>query len=471
MRNTPFAHMTVPISVQTNRLRILSNASDAFDHVIVDEYQDLNRAEQKIIEHLSNESSLMIVGDADQSIYSFRHAHPEGILDFQANHADARDMPLSYCIRCPRDVVTIADCLLSHNYPSGQNLHLRPAPNNIDGKIYVVQWKTPDQEAKGIAEYACYLINELNYKPDDILIMTPRRRLAYKIRNAIEQKHILAYSYYNEEPLETKPQQRAFTLLKLLADRDDRVALRWWLGHKSPTSLSGQYQKLWKYCKERDESPRNVLEHMMHSNLRIPGTDRLLSAFKDLTKHIEHLSVLNLPDLIDALLPKGDVDCAALREIAQRALESSTTVTQLYDYIAYDVAQPLMPSDDCVHVMSPHKAKGLSSKVAIVAGCSQGLFPTIDDSLSYSERAAMIREQRRLFYVAITRCKEILLLSSFTIIKAGEADAIGFSGRSRSRFWYRTIASQFIDELGPTAPHTMDGAKWHTSRYARVIRR
>jgi len=84
------------------------------------------------------------------------------------------------------------------------------------------------------------------------------------------------------------------------------------------------------------------------------------------------------------------------------------------------VTQPEIPEDaDFVRIMSLQKSKGLTSKVAIVAGCIQGVIPFQNFKLPQTEQQAILAEQRRLFYVAITRCTEILVLSSARAISSG----------------------------------------------------
>ena len=112
--------------------------------------------------------------------------------------------------------------------------------------------------------------------------------------------------------------------------------------------------------------------------------------------------------------------------------------------------------------MSLHKSKGLTSRVVVVAGCIEGIIPSIDRDLRPDERQAAMNEQRRLFYVAITRCTELLVLSSVARMDAAVAYRIGArlrAPRRRQGVW-PTITSRFIGELGPTAPHTQTGPEW-----------
>jgi DNA helicase II / ATP-dependent DNA helicase PcrA len=131
------------------------------------------------------------------------------------------------------------------------------------------------------------------------------------------------------------------------------------------------------------------------------------------------------------------------------------------------VTQPETPAEaDYVRVMSLHKSKGLTSKVVLVAGCIQGLIPVQDFDESPQERFAILQEQRRLFYVAITRCTEILILSSSLQLERDSAWRIGARVRRGGGQLANTVASQFLQELGPAAPHPVLGAAWMNGDYA-----
>ena len=459
----------VPEALRFLRDNPMSNALTKFDHVIVDEYQDLNRAEQEIIDMLSQNGAAAIVGDADQSIYGFRHAHPEGIEEYGSRHPATYNESLRECRRCPKGVVLIADQLIRKNYPDSSIPRLQAKPDNCEGEIRIVQWNEPDDEAEGVAGFISHIINNRGYRSGEILVITPRRRLAYLIRDIIKEKGIPVYSFYQEEALEGESAQRAFALLTLVKNKEDRVALRWWLGHKSSSGLRSPYRKLRQHCEKSGDSPRSVLDTIDQGNLSLPGTSYLLKPFRELKEVIEELSKLSLPDLVDSLLPEDDNDCTALREIAVRSLEKSKDIDELFDHIRTHITQPEVPEGDFIKIMSPQKAKGLTSKVVIVTSCIEGLLPFTDSELTLGEQEESIREQRRLFYVAITRCTEILVLSSFTQIARRLAMNIGTQIKRYGGGLGYTNTSQFIDELGPAAPRRLRGAEWRNSGYSDVI--
>ena len=112
----------IPQAVQYLRNNPESPDRRAFDHVLVDEYQDLNRAEQVTLDLLAGDRATTIVGDEDQSIYSFKFAHPEGIAEFSGTHPGTHDEDLLVCWRSPRLVVDMANSLIQNNTTRSQRV-------------------------------------------------------------------------------------------------------------------------------------------------------------------------------------------------------------------------------------------------------------------------------------------------------------------------------------------------------------
>ena len=253
----------VPLTLQYLRDNPACPELSAFDQVVVDEYQDLNKAEQVLLDLLMGDAKRVIVGDRDQSIYSFRHAHPDGIMDYATAHPQTHDAPLVECRRCPTRVVAIADTLIRRNHPVGTGPRLNPSPDKPEGKVRIVQWASIEEEATGIAEYVKHLTSEEGYAAKDIMILSPRRRLGYGIRDALVQQGVAVHSFYHEEMLEGEGTQLSFALLALAVNPADRVALRYWLGYPSPTWRSTAYKKLVKHCEESGQSPWDALESIL----------------------------------------------------------------------------------------------------------------------------------------------------------------------------------------------------------------
>jgi DNA helicase-2/ATP-dependent DNA helicase PcrA len=430
----------------------------AFDHVVVDEYQDLNRAEQVLIDHLARHVNQTIVGDQDQSIYGFlRHAHSEGIGSFHETHVGTHDEALLECRRCPQRVVRIADYLIRHNHPGKRNPILQASPLNSEGEVRIVQWPTLEEEAVGLAHFIQHLIQDRGIPEREILVLSPRRLIGYAIRDAVSELGIPVHSFYHEEALEDARAQVSFCLLTLLVNSEDRSALRFWLGVGSPSWRQGAYRRVRQHCENLGISPREALERLTAGTLNIPNMTALIQRFQALRAELERLRPMATNELIDALFPNGEDGVKVLREAALLSAEAHPDVSQLLDSLRDIATQPEMPeSGEFVRIMSLHKSKGLSATVVIVAGCVQGLIPAVDKELTPVEATRLLLEQRRLFYVAVTRTREWLVLSAALRIDPSLAHRIGAVIRRGGV----AMTSQFIDELGPVAPASQPGREW-----------
>jgi DNA helicase II / ATP-dependent DNA helicase PcrA len=448
----------VPEALRFLRTNPASGARDAFLHVLVDEYQDLNKAEQVLLDILSENGHQGVVGDEDQSIYRFRHAHPEGIVQYADGHPGTDDHVLDECRRCPKLVVSMADQLIRRNHPASSTPRLAPRATNPAGEVRIVQWDSLDDEIAGIADFVTHLVTDRGFQPGEILVLCPRRLIGYSIRDRLVAANIPTHSFYHEEAVEEDEAQEAFSLLTLLADPEDRVALRFFLGFGSSSWLANQYELIRDSSEQSGLSPFAVMEDLANQRITIAKTSNILKRFNVLKARLEQLRGLEGKSLVDEIFPSGETWAATLREAALIACEGLSNPIDILDYLKTRITQPEMPEDGkFVRIMSLHKSKGLTSRAVVVSSCIEGLIPFTDDNASANEQDAIVREQRRLFYVAITRCTELLMISSFLKIPTKLAYKIG---AKVSRWGWKekaTIASRFLAELGPNVPRAVRG--------------
>lgn len=389
----------------------------AFSHVVVDEFQDLNKAEQVLLALLADGQGYAVFGDEDQSIYSFRYAHPEGIRTFNIEHQSTRDHNLQVCQRCPKRVVQAANHFILQNHTEAQP-RLVSKPTNPDGEFHIVQWKRPGDETHGVASYVKHLIEQKGYKPGEILILSPRRKFAYGMRDALGELNVPSHSFYHEEALEADEAQRAFAYLTLSTKQNDRVALRYLLGAGSPTWEARGYEALRNHCEATSQSPWDALLALEAETLKLSYTKPLVKKFTEIRSEIERLAPLGVADLVNALFPDGLEWAEELRRAALNGGLDGIERRELLDRLRTHVSQPEVPEDlEHVRIMSLHKSKGLTSKVVIVISCLEALI----SNRSAKPTPEEVAEERRLFYVALTRCKEILVLSSFSLMPRKEA--------------------------------------------------
>jgi DNA helicase II / ATP-dependent DNA helicase PcrA len=458
----------IPLLHEYLRSNPAASERRTFVHILVDEYQDLNRAEQGVIDLLSDGADVCVVGDDDQSIYSFKHAHPEGIREWLDANDGADDLSLEECRRCPTKVVEMANSLITHNVNRPIPRRLRPRPENGVGDVRIIQYTDIGAEIRGVAALAGGLIRA-GMPPGEILILAQRGVIGTPIYEALTAADIPAHSYYAEAELDQEDAQRRFALLKLFVDRDDRVALRWLLGLGSNSWLNGGYARLRNHCELAGLTPWDTLEGLAERRIAIAHTAPLVARFVTIRQDI--LALEGLPDLaavVNALFPDGLRTIRDLRALALRILESyDADRSEFLAELMSEIATPEVPSEIAeVRVMSLHKSKGLSAAVTIIAGCVEGLLPTrSDEAWSSALQSAHLEEQRRLFYVGITRVKArpevsqpgTLFLTYSAQMPLAQAMAAGIAPAGRRFGVARLLASRFVAELGAAAPRPIAG--------------
>ena len=159
-----------------------------------------------------------------------------------------------------------------------------------EGNIAIVQWPTIEAEADGLKDLIVKLRND-GYAPGEILVMTPRRHLGYAIRDQIAAAGIPVHSFYHEEALEDEEAQRAFAILTILANQQDRLALRWWMSDGSPSGRSGAYAKVREHCETSGLPPWDVMLGLANGTIRISGVPDLVRKFANCSSASRRLTV------------------------------------------------------------------------------------------------------------------------------------------------------------------------------------
>ncbi len=447
-----------------------------FQHILVDEYQDLNRAEQSVVELLSDQAHVCIVGDDDQSIYSFKHAHPDGIREWLVVNASADDLGLDDCRRCPTRVVQMANSLIGHNQIRPVPRALVTMPANGPGDVRIIQYPSLANEVNGVANIIAGMVAN-GTPPGDILVLAQRGVIGTPIYEALVARHIPVRSYYAEAELDAPEARRAFAKLKLLINRDDRVALRWLVGIDGNNWHAAGYRRVRQHCEASGLTPWQALEQIAAGNPALPHTGGIVVAFNNLVAELNALEALpDLAAIVNTLFPQGQL---ATRDIRQLSLDILAEMDMEDDVEGEDVRseflarlqeainQPEIPSEiQDVRIMSLHKSKGLSAPVTIIAGCIQGLLPKQpDNALPAVQQALEMEEQRRLFYVGITRVKAApnvgspgtLILTYSQTMPVASALGAGIAPAQMQYGLASLHASQFIAELGPAAPQAIAG--------------
>ena len=273
-----------------------------FRHLLIDEYQDLNRAEQEVLRYLGAQGSMCVVGDDDQSIYGFKFAHPEGIRQCHTL-APTEEHSIVECRRCPTTVVRMANALIQRNNDRIVGRQMVERPANGPGEVVIRQYPTAEAEADAVATKIMAFVAS-GVAPHEIIVLAQRSTFATPIFERLRAHAIPVKSYYAETELDTVEAQERFAMLKLLLNSEDRVALRWLLGRNHPHWQANAYRRVLERAKTDNSSLYATLMAMEAGQINIPHTTALRQRFAEIRAELENLAgAADLEAFINAWLP------------------------------------------------------------------------------------------------------------------------------------------------------------------------
>lgn len=438
-----------------------------FKHLLVDEYQDLNKAEQTAIAYLGDTAEICIVGDDDQSIYSFKCAHPDGIREWKVLHPACADLEMADCHRCPTMVVEMANALINVNTNRAPRA-LTPLPDKGAGEVVIVQVPYIHNEAAWITAKVQELLGQ-GVHPSEIIILVQRAVAGKPILNALKGEGIPAKSYYEESQLDSEAAQTRFALFKHFLDNEDRVALRYLIGSGGNDFRASAYARVRQHCEASGDTPWVAMSKLAEGTLTIAYTGPLVAQFNTIKADLEALEAVkaDLGTFVDVLFPAADPSVSELRELALAQKEAAETPEDLLSAMMQEITQPdIPPTVEEVRLMSLHKSKGLSSPYVFIAGCVEGILPPApDNDWPKAVKDAALEEARRLFYVGITRVKAdpennrpgSLFISYAKQMTIADAYGANVAFQTQSGQMANLLPSRFIGELGPAAPAPVAG--------------
>lgn len=408
-------------------------APGMFDHVVIDEYQDLTAAEQELVRLIwSGSGSLTVLGDNDQSIYGFRFNHPEGIADFHLQWPDCDDLTFADNRRCGEEILKIANLMMAE---AGSSKPPMESKSRRVGNVKAIQWETLDDEICGLASY-------VRAKPDDtFLVLVPRRFIGYRLAEAIGSDARTAFA---EQVLDHPIAQESFATVALLADAEDFVAARSYLGlHGTKRKQATRRNADAHSTIPVDMGGHDLIRRVASGEIPVSGSGRSHISTRA-RRAVELIDRALTPEQVigeffDESLADGEPDQekrgwlvqnlrelrAAARELL--ALQDKPDLAKAVATMRYLIATraPLRTSDTDdprVKIMTLHSAKGIEADNVVVAGVADQFLPGKD-----ANNSSVVDEQRRLLYVAVTRARDSLVISWPRRIQA--TDVMGNMGR------------------------------------------
>ena len=408
---------------------VLESYQERFRYIMVDEYQDTNTVQFKLISILAKKyHNLCVVGDDDQSIYKFRGANIKNILDFEEVFPDAKVVKLEQNYRSTKHILDTANAVIAHN--RGRKEKALWTENGEGEPVFFQQFQTGYDEAEYVAgEIRKKVRNgEAEYKDFAVLYRTNAQSRLFEekfLYANIPYKLIGGVNFYSRKEIKD-----VLAYLKTIDNGKDDLAVRRIINVPKRGIGNVSLNKVQSYAESMGMSFFEALEDAEH----VPGLGRASIKIQPFVTLIHELRLrladMSLEELIEEILDRTgysqelkeeDTDEAKARlenidEFISKAVsyeegEEHPSLSGFLEEVALvaDI-DSLEESDNRVLLMTLHSAKGLEFPYVFLAGMEDGLFPSYM-SIAADNPTEEIEEERRLCYVGITRAMKELTLT------------------------------------------------------------
>lgn len=397
--------------------------SNCFKYILSDEFQDISKSQSLLLKKL-NTKNTMIVGDPLQAIYSFRGGNSKYILDFEKDYNNAKIVHLNKNYRCSEDIIKTANVFASTIPDSKHKNYKESIANNKAFKkpefaIYKDEW----EEADKIADKINVFVKEYKYK--DIAILARTNAQLTKIQSTFHEK-LIPFSIVNGSLFTDLPEIKLLiSYLKLALYENDNESFRY-LYNKPNRWLDRKFlQEVENNSKRRNVSFYSSMMSIDRRNWRFKnGIDEIYEVINYLQNKRfysigDMISYLRVRLNIDEFVTKGKQadDGSYVEQIENmNAFENiAKKYTDLEKFIMYldDITKDLqIDNENKVQLLTIHKSKGLEYQVVFIIGCSDGLLP--------HNKSKDLNDEKKLFYVGITRAEKELYISSILSNNATE---------------------------------------------------
>ena len=409
---------------------VLAKYQDRFRYILVDEYQDTNHSQYLIVKALASKfENICVVGDDAQSIYSFRGANIQNILNFKKDYPDAKIVSLEQNYRSTQNIVNAANDLISKNINQFEKNVF--SDNEIGEKIKVYRSLSDADEANFVAGniWEQHNFNQKKFNDFAILYRTNSQTRAFE--DALRRKNIPYRVYGGLSFYQRKEIKDLLAYLRLLVNENDSEALLRVINYPMRGIGETTQNKLIVYADSIGQSIANVLDTLpFHApNLGINNSAltklndfwQMMKAFQVMLKtenvYQVAMEVAKKSGLIKSLkedqTPEGISRVENIQELMnsmqgfideqQQLEDGDPSLSNFLENIALSAdTQENDEEDDKVSLMTIHLSKGLEFPIVYIVGLEEGLFPSFMSSNSREE----LEEERRLFYVALTRAEK-----------------------------------------------------------------
>ena len=407
--------LKLPVELFMKNADILDKYQEKYKYILIDEYQDTNEVQYKLVKLLSNKyRNIFVVGDQNQAIYGFRQANYKNILNFEKDYPDANVVVLNQNYRSTTTILNAANSVIKNNIERKEvNLF-----SELGEGVKVKYLRSNDglQEINLVINEIKSLL-DIGYKKNDFAIFyrTNAQSRIYEeamLKNNFPYKVVGSFYFYKRKEIKD-----LISYLKLIANHNDDISLKRVINEPKRGIGAKTIESL--------ENEAEINGTSMYDSITSGKELEFKKIIEELSKEAENLS---LTELIDAVLEKSGMKDELEKE---KNLDSELRIDNLMEFrsitenyqnvtgsvnledfldeisLIADISEH-QNQDDAITLMTLHSAKGLEFKVVFMVGMEEGLMP---HSNAFCEENG-IEEERRLCYVGITRAKERLYLTN-----------------------------------------------------------
>jgi DNA helicase-2/ATP-dependent DNA helicase PcrA len=454
-----------------------------FRHVLVDEYQDTNHAQYRLLQLLTEEhGNLMVVGDEDQSIYGFRHADIRNILDFERDFPEADVVKLEQNYRSTQTILSAANAVVE------RNRERRPKQlwTEIAGgePVRLSELSDEHEEARWVAGEIDRLAEEDGVKREDVAVFYRTNAMSRVLEDTLNRFDLPYQVIGGTKFYERAEIKDAVAYLSLLANPADQVSFarivnspRRGIGNTTQGRIASHAnttgKTIWEVIESAEEVPglnsgaikavSRFYETMAGLRERALEEGPVAGLLEAVLNESGYLEALSAERTIEAEGRAENLEAliagAAEFDIEREQEGESANLAPLEEYLQqislYTQQDELQEEESLITLMTLHNAKGLEYDAVFIIGCEDGAFPHMRALEEGGEE-----EERRLCYVGITRARQRLYMTW-----ARERSLFGRSERN--------LPSRFVDELPAelterhsSAPGSAAGIGWDSGEDA-----
>ena len=425
--------------LKTNELlnrfpEVLAKYQQRFKYIHVDEYQDTNHSQYLIVKALADKfENICVVGDDAQSIYGFRGANIENILSFQKDYPNSSVYRLEQNYRSTQNIVNAANSVISNNLNKLEKKVW--TENEIGEKIELSETPTDSEEGRFVASSIFEAKHNLQLQNDQFAVLYRTNAQSRSIEDALRRKNIPFQIYGGLSFYQRKEIKDILAYLRLIINSKDDESLKRVINYPGRGIGLTTLEKIQIYSNENNLTLFEVLENINNYEINVnKGTKEKLFDFFSMIKSFqisnENLNALEILNevlkrvgIVNLLKNEGTPEAISRIENIEELInavqdfndgqkeivDSSGSLSEFLEDVALitDLDKEVDNTKPKVSLMTIHLAKGLEFSHVYIVGLEEDLFPSALSSTTRSD----LEEERRLFYVALTRAMKKVTIS------------------------------------------------------------